>query len=425
MSKGPSRGAGFTVRAGGSPRGTHVPRDRPVQRTHGSSGRARQGAVVVRGLAAVTLLLVSAACTSLPAPIFPIRDDAGLLGPSELGQVRELCAHLERETGAEIGVLILESSDGANHHAHALRIYNHWGIGKAGRDNGVLIYFAIADRRVEIVPGDGFRELFAEDTARALLERVVVPRMRRKEPKRAVLAIVAEVAAMIREHEAAHGQVVEAMPASDAAVVPAFGNGATTGQGTSASGQGVGRGAIGSIAPWLTEVSTVVLATVLTLFWYLGLVALVVFIFRSGRMIMPKWSVVVAAFVPVAAWGVALAVELATAEGDLTVLLVAGGGSATVATVLAACARHFCPRCNKWMRVATRTIDVPTHFSDGSAERTRYCPHCEWYETSTVTLGRTAGPSSRSSGSSGGSSSGSSGSFGGGTSSGGGGGASW
>jgi len=152
-------------------------------------------------LAATALGASRAIAADVPPPIYPLRDDARILDAAAADEVRRICRGLERDTSAEIGVLTLATTAGEQHHAYAVRVFNAWGVGKRGRDNGVLLVFAMADRRVELVTGDAFADLFDGERATALLERVVIPRMRAGKPAEAVQAAAAEVARLIRERE--------------------------------------------------------------------------------------------------------------------------------------------------------------------------------------------------------------------------------
>ena len=80
-----------------------------------------------------------------------MRDDARVLDSSSAAAVRQICNALERDTGAELVILTMRTTSGENHHDFALRVFNQWGVGRTGVDNGMLIFLALDDRRVEII----------------------------------------------------------------------------------------------------------------------------------------------------------------------------------------------------------------------------------------------------------------------------------
>ena len=70
-----------------------------------------------------------------------VNDVADLLDPPEEAALSERLTELERETGVEMTVLTLSSQSGfapdQTLEQFATGLFNHWGIGKAERDDGV------------------------------------------------------------------------------------------------------------------------------------------------------------------------------------------------------------------------------------------------------------------------------------------------
>jgi uncharacterized protein len=362
-------------------------------------------------IAAATLGLLG---FPVPAPDYPVRDDAGILDAAARQAVVEACAALQRETDAEIGVLTLDSTDGEPHAAFALRVFNSWGVGKAGADNGVLLLFALGDRRVELVPGDGYQDLFDAAASSALLQRVVVPRMRAGEPGAAVVDAVLEVAAQVRQHEGVGGATAEAPADAPARAVEAgFGGGGRTAAPVAAVNEE-------PAGPQQLATRVALGGLLAGLVLLLGVV--VVRSYRTGRLLLPVpalWGLLVLGLLALAGlWG-ALVAEAGLAEA------VAGGGGVTSGFVLGAMIRRICPACRRRLTITSRTLQSATTSRSGAGERTYRCPHCGLHRVETYTIARIQESSSSNSSSSSYSSSSSGGSFGGGSSSGGGGGASW
>ncbi len=147
------------------------------------------------------LTTVSAGGAVIPPAQKPLRDEASIMDLSGAAAVRQICNNLERDTGAELAVLIMRTTSGENAHDFALRIFNKWGIGRVGLNNGMLIMFAINDRRVEIIPGIRYKSYFDETTCTSLLVENVVPKMRAGNPREGVLAATRVVADRVREFE--------------------------------------------------------------------------------------------------------------------------------------------------------------------------------------------------------------------------------
>ena len=153
-------------------------------------------------VASVVGLLAFSACGDRGDPANPLRDEIRLLGQRSAQRVRELSLALERETSAELGVLIINSVSGNNLHHYSTSIHSRWGLGKPGQDNGVLLLFAIKDRRMSLIAGKRYRSVFPRPVVNSIIGQVVGPRMRAGRRQEAIESCVALVADKIRHHEA-------------------------------------------------------------------------------------------------------------------------------------------------------------------------------------------------------------------------------
>lgn len=105
-------------------------------------------------------------------------DLTGSIQPAVLRELDALAERVHAETGGELVVVVVDSVDGAEPRAFATAIFNTWGIGSRGRDDGVLVFLARAERAAEIVLGDGLDGpggLAASDRA---MQVEMVPRFR-------------------------------------------------------------------------------------------------------------------------------------------------------------------------------------------------------------------------------------------------------
>ena len=69
----------------------------------------------------------------------------GRLQPDTVARVNARCAALERAAGAELAVVVV-SLDGDAIENVAVKLFEAWGIGKKGADNGLLLLWAVSRR---------------------------------------------------------------------------------------------------------------------------------------------------------------------------------------------------------------------------------------------------------------------------------------
>jgi uncharacterized protein len=107
-----------------------------------------------------------------------VSDFAGVMQPADRAAVERLFTELEQKTGAQAAVVTLKSLDGGQIDDFANRLFERWGIGKKGADNGLLLIASIADRKVRIETGYGLEGALPDAAAGRLLDQYVLPAFR-------------------------------------------------------------------------------------------------------------------------------------------------------------------------------------------------------------------------------------------------------
>jgi uncharacterized protein len=100
-------------------------------------------------------------------------DTTGTLRPGTLAEVNRIGTELDASGRGQLALVLVDSTEGRPPREFATALFNRWGIGHRERDDGVLLFVALVDRKVEIVLGDGVDS--AAHTARsdALMEQLV------------------------------------------------------------------------------------------------------------------------------------------------------------------------------------------------------------------------------------------------------------
>ncbi len=139
-------------------------------------------------LAAMAVALVSAAPP--PGPPFPdpvvnqaVYDYAGILSPAAIAQAEATIDAIEARTGAEVVVYTQDSgtypsTDETNAKARAL--IDQWGIGRAGFNDGMVIFFDMEPNlqhgQVQLYAAPGFEQAYlSNDERQAIFENDMLP----------------------------------------------------------------------------------------------------------------------------------------------------------------------------------------------------------------------------------------------------------
>lgn len=127
-----------------------------------------------------------------------VMDMAGVLSAEQQARLNRLIDQLERDTGAEVAVVVLRRTQGATPKEYATELFNRWGVGKRDADNGVLLLVSLGDRRVEIETGYGMEAILPDAVAGEILDTAVVPRFRAGDIAGGVIAGAEAIATRIR-----------------------------------------------------------------------------------------------------------------------------------------------------------------------------------------------------------------------------------
>lgn len=108
-------------------------------------------------------------------------DYAGVIRPDDKDGITQLLSELEDKTGAEVKIVTLASLQGGEIQDFSNRLFERWGIGKKGKDNGVLLLAAIQNRKVRIEVGYGLEGVIPDAAAGRILSQYVIPAFRQND----------------------------------------------------------------------------------------------------------------------------------------------------------------------------------------------------------------------------------------------------
>jgi uncharacterized protein len=149
------------------------------------------------------LLAIPAGATAqeFPQPVGKVNDFANVLQAEDRTTLEELLAAVERETTAEIALVTVRGLGGRPVEEYANRLFQEWGIGKKGRDNGVLILVARDDREIRIEVGYGLEGVLPDGFAGAIIRETFVPRFRDDRYREGLIEGTTRVADIVRRNE--------------------------------------------------------------------------------------------------------------------------------------------------------------------------------------------------------------------------------
>ncbi|HHW13905.1 MAG TPA: TPM domain-containing protein [Firmicutes bacterium] len=121
-------------------------------------------------------------------------DAAGMLGAAAVRRLNATLADLEAKNGVEIGVATVPTTEPLTPDQYAVELFEAWGIGKKGQDNGLLILLAQRERRIKVEVGYGLEGIFPDGRVGRLLDDYALPALKEGRYGAGLVALVDELA---------------------------------------------------------------------------------------------------------------------------------------------------------------------------------------------------------------------------------------
>jgi uncharacterized protein len=109
------------------------------------------------------------------APNGYINDYANILSESEEVLLEAQVAVIKENTQAEVTVVTIDSLAGEVIEQYAVKLFEEWGIGEKGLDNGVLLLIAHTDRAVRIEVGYGLEAQLPDSFVGTIIANELLP----------------------------------------------------------------------------------------------------------------------------------------------------------------------------------------------------------------------------------------------------------
>lgn len=163
-----------------------------------------------RRIAAAAALLASLLASPCPA-VLPedvpdprqvrggwVSDQAGLLSPAGISALDAIADSLSRSHGAQLAIVTVGETGDRDPRSFATALFQRWGIGRAGVDDGILILVVRDARRIEVETGYGIEGVLPDGRVGALLDRAVIPRFREGDWEGGLIAAAEGIASAVR-----------------------------------------------------------------------------------------------------------------------------------------------------------------------------------------------------------------------------------
>jgi uncharacterized protein len=117
----------------------------------------------------------------VPRPARLVNDLAGLMQPQEVEALEQKLVAYDDSTSSQIAVVTVPTLGGSDIADYAQKLYETWGIGRKGQNNGVLILVAVQERQARIQPGYGLEGAIPDALAKRIISNTIAPAFQQKQ----------------------------------------------------------------------------------------------------------------------------------------------------------------------------------------------------------------------------------------------------
>lgn len=107
-----------------------------------------------------------------------VNDYAGMLSAEQKQTLENKLSQFEKDSSNEISVVTIQNLQGDTIENFAVELFKQWGIGKKGKDNGVLVLVALQDRKMRIEVGYGLEGTLTDAQSSWIINDIMKPAFR-------------------------------------------------------------------------------------------------------------------------------------------------------------------------------------------------------------------------------------------------------
>ena len=126
-----------------------------------------------------------------------VNDYAGILSNETKAKLAALSSEIEAKTTSQLAILTIDTTAPLDIETYAVKLFEKWGIGQKGKNNGVLILVAVKERRARIEVGYGLEGAIPDALAKNIIEKSMIPFFKRGDYDAGILQSAAVVSKLI------------------------------------------------------------------------------------------------------------------------------------------------------------------------------------------------------------------------------------
>ena len=158
-----------------------------------------RGALTLFGVGVALASLAAATEPTVPTPRGYVSDYVGVIDSATTRDLEALIGELKSKTGAEIAVVVVNSTAPLTAFDYGMKIAEAWKPGAKDKDNGVVFLVAMKDHQMFILTGYSVEGVLPDGKVGAIRDQLIRPAFRRGDYAAGIRAGTEAIAAAIAE----------------------------------------------------------------------------------------------------------------------------------------------------------------------------------------------------------------------------------
>ena len=110
-----------------------------------------------------------------PNPPMLVNDFAHMLSPEQVAQLESKLEGFANSTSTQITIVTIKNLGDHDVEEYSVEVFNRWGLGQTGKNNGVLLLASLDDRKAWITVGKGLEGVLTDDKSGLIFRNELVP----------------------------------------------------------------------------------------------------------------------------------------------------------------------------------------------------------------------------------------------------------
>ncbi len=135
----------------------------------------RRSLLFVLLIAGITAFADEKVYPDKPNPPRLVNDFANMLSPGQNTQLEQKLENFANATSTQITIVTVKNLAGHDVEEYSVEVFNRWGLGQAGKNNGVIMLVSLEDRKAWITVGKGLEGVLTDAKSGLIFRNELVP----------------------------------------------------------------------------------------------------------------------------------------------------------------------------------------------------------------------------------------------------------